>query len=61
MLGELGALSGTAFWLISASWFKMPVSATQSVVGATVGFSLTLKGAEGIRWMQLVEIGLCFQ
>ncbi len=56
MFGEIGALSGTAFWLVSASWFKMPVSATQSIVGATVAFSLVLKGFTGIDWWQFAFI-----
>jgi hypothetical protein len=56
MFGEIGALTGTAFWLVSASWFKMPVSATQSIVGATVAFSLVLKGFTGIDWWQFAFI-----
>lgn len=57
LFGELGAITGTAFWLVSASFFKMPVSATQSIVGATVGYSLVLKGNKGINWLEMAKIG----
>lgn len=57
LLGELGALTGTAVWLVGASLFKMPVSATQSVVGAIVGFSLVLRGSNGIHWSEMIRIG----
>jgi len=36
---------------------RMPVSATHSIVGASLGFSLVVKGTRGIRWMQIVNIG----
>lgn len=56
MLGMLSALLGTAIWLLVATYFKLPVSATHSVVGATVGFGLVAKGANGLQYMQLVMI-----
>lgn len=56
MLGMLSALIGSAVWLLVATYFKLPVSATHSVVGATVGFGLVAKGANGLQYMQLVTI-----
>lgn len=56
IMGEVGALAGTAFWLIVATVFHFPVSTTHSAVGATVGFSLVLKGADGINWMTILKI-----
>uniref|UniRef100_A0A914WWG2 Phosphate transporter n=1 Tax=Plectus sambesii TaxID=2011161 RepID=A0A914WWG2_9BILA len=56
IVGELGALTGAAFWLILASVTKMPVSATHSIVGASVGFSLVLREAGGIKWTKLTGI-----
>lgn len=56
MLGMLAALIGSAIWLLIATYFKLPVSATHSVVGATVGFGLVSQGTQGIQYMQLVTI-----
>uniref|UniRef100_A0A914WVV4 Uncharacterized protein n=1 Tax=Plectus sambesii TaxID=2011161 RepID=A0A914WVV4_9BILA len=56
LMGELGALTGTAFWLIFAGLFSLPVSATQSVVGATVGFTLVFHGTKGIQGRELIDI-----
>ncbi|KAI6218516.1 Phosphate transporter [Aphelenchoides fujianensis] len=56
LIGQLGILGGTAAWLIIATFANLPVSTTQSVVGATVGFSICLKGFHGIQWMEIVRI-----
>lgn len=56
LLGELGALIGTAFWLILATVIHLPVSTTHSAVGATIGFSLVLKGSDGINWSTIRNI-----
>lgn len=39
-----------------ATCFKMPVSTTQSSVGAVVGFSVVLKGFKGIHWDKIATI-----
>jgi sodium-dependent phosphate transporter len=56
LVGQLGILGGCAAWLIIATFCELPVSTTQSVVGATVGFSVCLKGLHGIQWMEIVKI-----
>ncbi|XP_076438105.1 sodium-dependent phosphate transporter 1-B-like isoform X2 [Babylonia areolata] len=53
LLGNLSALSGSCLWLLIATFLRLPVSATHSIVGATVGFSLVAKGAEGVGWVKL--------
>ncbi|KAL8619404.1 hypothetical protein ACOMHN_057046 [Nucella lapillus] len=53
LLGNLSALSGSCLWLLIATMMRLPVSATHSIVGATVGFSLVAKGAGGVGWMKL--------
>ncbi|XP_065321711.1 sodium-dependent phosphate transporter 1-like isoform X2 [Gordionus sp. m RMFG-2023] len=51
--GEISALMGSAVWLILATFLKLPVSASHSIVGSTLGFSLVAKGHEGIHWEKL--------
>jgi len=46
-------LAGACVWLFIATVFKMPVSGTHSIVGATVGFALVAHGAGGVDWKQL--------
>jgi len=41
---------GSCVWLFIATVFKMPVSGTHSIVGATVGFALVAHGAGGVDW-----------
>lgn len=53
MVGNLAALSGSCIWMLVASFLKLPVSATHSIVGATLGFSLVAHGTQGVNWKQL--------
>lgn len=50
MVGNVAALSGSCVWLIAATLLRLPVSATHSIVGSTVGFALVAHGARGIQW-----------
>ncbi|ELU11168.1 hypothetical protein CAPTEDRAFT_119196 [Capitella teleta] len=53
MVGNVAALCGSCVWLFAATLLRLPVSATHSIVGATVGFALVAHGARGINWMKL--------
>ncbi|CAI2354523.1 unnamed protein product [Caenorhabditis sp. 36 PRJEB53466] len=56
LLGQVAILGGCASWLMIATALHMPVSTTHSLVGATVGFSIVIKGFEGIQWLAIVKI-----
>ena len=56
MLGALSCLIGSASWNIVATFLKMPISGTHSIVGATIGFSVVLRGWDSIRWMDMLRI-----
>ncbi|XP_055955214.1 sodium-dependent phosphate transporter 1 [Patella vulgata] len=53
IMGNVAALGGTCIWLLTATALRLPVSATHSIVGATIGFSLVAQGVRGIGWMKL--------
>ncbi|EGT37585.1 hypothetical protein CAEBREN_06717 [Caenorhabditis brenneri] len=56
LLGQVAILGGCASWLLIATALHMPVSTTHSLVGATVGFSIVLRGLHGIQWEAIIKI-----
>jgi inorganic phosphate transporter, PiT family len=49
-IGALSAALAAGLWLTFASWRGLPVSTTQSIVGAMAGFGLGAGGAGVIDW-----------
>ncbi|XP_035235650.1 sodium-dependent phosphate transporter 1-B-like isoform X1 [Anguilla rostrata] len=56
MAGSISAMFGSAVWQLLASFFKLPISGTHCIVGATIGFSLIVKGHQGVKWLELIRI-----
>ncbi|KAK5985417.1 Phosphate transporter [Trichostrongylus colubriformis] len=56
MLGQVAILAGTAGWLAITTFCGMPVSTTHAMVGSTLGFSLVLRGTEGVNWSEIYRI-----
>jgi len=52
MFGCLCALLSIGIWLFVASYFEMPVSTTHSAVGAMIGMTFIIGGADCINWYE---------
>lgn len=50
-------MAGVAAFMIVSSVYKIPVSATHAIVGASLASSLYLRGNVGIKWMEIGGIG----
>ena len=53
MYGMLCADLSSAIWLTIATYFKLPVSTTHSIIGAIVGFSLAYGGSDSVVWEKI--------
>ncbi|XP_071803909.1 sodium-dependent phosphate transporter 2-like isoform X2 [Asterias amurensis] len=56
MVGQLSALTSACIWLMIATIIGIPVSASHSIVGASLGFHLVLFSGEGVDWFVIAKI-----
>ena len=58
MFGMLAAVLGSAAWVNLATYFKLPVSTTHSIVGGVLGFGLVSVGIAAINWKVVLAVVL---
>jgi PiT family inorganic phosphate transporter len=58
LFGMLAAVLGSALWVNIATYFKLPVSTTHSIIGGVVGFGLVSVGIAGIKWKVVLLVVL---
>lgn len=54
--GMMAVLLGAGGWVSIATYLKLPVSTTHSIVGALIGFGLLGAGVQGIHWKLVATI-----
>lgn len=58
MMGMLCANLSAGIWLHLATYFKLPVSTTHSIIGSILGFSLAYGGKNSVKWEGVWKIML---
>lgn len=56
MIGLLSALLAAGLWVFFATWSRLPVSTTHSIVGAMLGFGLVAGGPSAVNWGKTLAI-----
>lgn len=56
--GMLAVLSAGTFWMLFASYMGLPVSITNTIIGAIVGFGAVHVGMHAINWQRVSMIAL---
>ncbi len=54
--GMIAALLATGFWVLLASWIKIPMSISEGIVGGVIGFGLIALGTSSISWSTVTII-----
>lgn len=55
--GMLAALLAAAIFVTISTYYSLPISTTQSIVGALIGFGIVAAGVSSISWGKMIEIG----
>ena len=55
-IGALSALLAASLWITLATWAKLPVSTTHSIVGAMAGFGIVTVGISNVCWRVMGKI-----
>jgi len=55
--GMLAALLAAAIWISISTYFSLPISTSQSIVGAIIGFGVIAAGVSAVSWSKMIEIG----
>ncbi|XP_022083517.1 sodium-dependent phosphate transporter 2-like [Acanthaster planci] len=58
MVGQLSALASACVWLLIATMMSLPVSASHSIVGASLGFHLVVFLGTGVDWFVIGKIAI---
>ena len=58
IFGMLAAVLGSALWVNFATYLKLPVSTTHSIIGGVIGFGLVSVGFAGIKWNVVLYVVL---
>mmetsp|Transcript_34229 Transcript_34229/g.54870 ORF Transcript_34229/g.54870 Transcript_34229/m.54870 type:complete len:557 (+) Transcript_34229:67-1737(+) len=58
MLGMFCSLCAASLWLYLATKYQLPVSTTQSIIGAIIGFVIVSKGPQAVVWEQVIYIAI---
>jgi len=53
MVGNIAGLAGSAIWQFIATYAKLPVSGTHSIIGGILGFTLVQHQLEGVKWTKV--------
>jgi len=57
VFGMLAALLAAAIWITISTYFSLPISTSQSIVGALIGFGIVVIGPSAVKWEKIFQIG----
>ena len=55
--GMLSSLLAAAIWITISTFYSLPISTSQSIVGALIGFGIVAAGASAVSWGKIIQIG----